>query len=474
MILRECSVIDAYDYCSVQSAALLFFSLKSFEDHVRAHIDVAAAEGDDEVILLRVVHDILGDILEGVNADAAFDLRAEVGVVDIVGVGFANRQDLRNDRDVRDAQRLREVVEQERGAGEGVRLEDRPDLAEAHLHRGAQCCGQLCGMMREVVGYRDALRRAEDLKAAVYAGELAEILRDLRGLCAEIMRAGCGGESVVDIMSAGDLQVDLAEQLALVHQVELFIRALAVSEVHGVVVVGFSEAEGDHRELYVFDRVEDVLVIAVVDDKPRGQVTELVEALFDIVERFEVVEMICVDVGDDGDIRIQLEEGIDIFARLADDDIALTDIAVAAEERQLAADDRGGIEARSDQRLAEHSGGRGLAVGTRDRDGAVVAAGDDTEHHRALDGGDAFFFSRNKLGVILLDGGGVDDQLSAFNVFSLMTHKYRDAVRADAVESLALIRVGAGELKALAVQDLCERAHSRAADADKMDPFDII
>ena len=277
-----------------------------------------------------MVDDVLCDLFKGVEADAALHLRAEVGVIDVIGVGLANRQDLGDDRDVGDRQRLGEVVQQQRGAGEGVRLEYRPNLAEAHFHRGAEGRGQLCGMMCKVVGYRDALRRAENLKAAVNAGELAEILRDLRRLRTEIMRTGGGGESVVDIMSAGNLQVDLAEQLAFMHQVEFFIRALAVPEVHRIVIVCLAETEGDHRDRDVLDRVEDVFIVAVVDDQSRRQVTEYVEALFDVVERFEVVEVIRVDISDDGNVRIELEEGVDIFARLAHDDIALTDIAVAA------------------------------------------------------------------------------------------------------------------------------------------------
>ena len=202
--------------------------------------------------------------------------------------------------------------------------------------------------------------------------------------------------------------------------------------------------------------------------------TELVEALFDVVERFEVVEVIRVDIGDDGDVRGQLEEGVNILARLAYDDIALTDIAVAAEVGELTADDRGRIKARADQQLTEHRGGGGFAVRAGDRDRAVVAAGHDTEHHTALDGGDALLFCGNQFGVILLDCGSVYDQLRALDILRLMTHVYGDAVAADTVERFALIAVGAREDEALAVQNLCQRAHSRAADTDEVDAFDII
>ena len=162
------------------------------------------------------------------------------------------------------------------------------------------------------------------------AGEFAEVFGDLLGRCAEIVRAGGTGEGVVDIVSARYHEVDLTELFALVHEVELFVRALDVAQVDGVVVVCFTEAEGDHRQGDVLDRVKDVLVVAVVDDQSGGQMTEFVEALLDVVERLEVVEVVGVDVGDNGDVGVELEEGVDVLTRLTNDDVALTDIAVAA------------------------------------------------------------------------------------------------------------------------------------------------
>ena len=58
--------------------------------------------------------------------------------------------------------------------------------------------------------------------------------------------------------------------------------------------------------------------------------------------------------------------------------------------------------------------------------------------------------------------------------FAATSSGYFDAVAFDPLERIALVAVGTGQLKALAVQDLCQRAHSRAAYADKVDSLDII
>ena len=421
-----------------------------------------------------MIDDILRDLLKGVDAQAARHLGAEVGVVDVVGVGLAHGEDLADDRDVRYGQRGGKVVEQQCGSAVGVGLEDRPYLLVAHLHRGGERGGQLGGMMRKVVGDRDASRCAEDLKAAVHAGELVQILGDLLRRRAQIVGAGGGGEGIIDIVAAGHLQVDLTELLAPVHEVELFIRAHDIAQIRGVVVVRLAETEGDRRQLCIFDRLQHVLVVTVDDQGVRGQVAELVERLLDIIQGLEVIKVIGVDVEDDRDIGRQLEEGIDIFARLTDDDIAVTDVAVAADEGQLAADDGGGVEAGADQHLTEHRGGGRLAVRSADGDAALIAAGDDAQHDAALDGGDALFARGDQLGVILLDGGGVDNQLGALDILGAVTHMHGNAVALDAVEGIALVHIRSAELKALAVQYLGEGAHPRPADADEVDALDMI
>ena len=108
------------------------------------------------------------------------------------------------------------------------------------------------------------------------------------------------------------------------------------------------------------------------------------------------------------------------------------------------------------------------------RDTSLVAARHDSQHDRAFDRGDALLSRCDQLGIILFDSRRVDDQLRAFDVLGTVTHVDRDPVAADAVERFALVGVGTGKDEAFAVQDLCQRTHSRAADADEMDAFDII
>ena len=208
--------------------------------------------------------------------------------------------------------------------------------------------------------------------------------------------------------------------------------------------------------------------------QPEVLQAELVEGLDDVVERAEVVEVVAVDVQNDAERGVQLQEGVDIFAGLADHGVALADAAVAADEGQLAADDGARVAARLDQDLREHAGRGRLAVRAGDGDGVRKLLREQAEHHRALERRDALFARGDKLRVILLCGGGVDDELRVADVLGAVAHADRDAVAADALERVGFVDVAAGDHIALMVEDLRHRAHARAADAHKVQAFDCI
>ena len=202
--------------------------------------------------------------------------------------------------------------------------------------------------MSEVVGYGDSARGAEDFETAVNSAELREVLGNALGACAEVMSNRCRRKSVVDIVSAWYHKLDFGELFASVHKVKLFVNTLICADVGGIVVVRIVHTEAELFDFDILETVDGILVVAVVDNELRGLVSEFVERLLDIVEVLEIVEVVCVDVEYNRDIRRHLKEGVHVLARFAHDDIAVTDVAVAADERKLAADNRRGVEARAD------------------------------------------------------------------------------------------------------------------------------
>ncbi len=113
------------------------------------------------------------------------------------------------------------------------------------------------------------------------------------------------------------------------------MNALVGAEVDRAVVAVFAEAEGDLVELNVPDGVECILVVAVDNEQTRGQLSELLKGLLDVVEVLEVVEVVGVDVEDNRDEGIKFEEGVNVLASLTDDDVALTYLPCVPETAML-------------------------------------------------------------------------------------------------------------------------------------------
>ncbi len=168
---------------------------------------------------------------------------------------------------------------------------------------------------------------------------------------------------------------------------------------------------------------------------------------------------------------MELKEGIDVLARLADDDIRLSGAPVPADQRELSPDDGGRVLPGFQKNLRDHRGGRGFAVCSGDGDGLREMPRHHAEHHGPLHHGDSLVARRDQLRIILLDRRGVDDQLRALHVFGPLPHEDGDAVASDSGEGVGLAGIGTGQPVPFMQQDFGDRAHAGPADPHKMDSF---
>ena len=184
--------------------------------------------------------------------------------------------------------------------------------------------------------------------------------------------------------------------------------------------------------------------------------------------------MIVVNVQHNGQVGGQFEEGLGILTGLDDDVIALTGLAVAVDEGQLAADDGRGVAARQLQRGGDHGRGGRLAVGAGDADAVLVQAADIAQQDAALHGGDAVGIGGVQLHVVLRDGGRVDHEVGADDVVGAMAQRDLHAHLPLVADDAAIQHITAGDDISLGVQDLDQRVHAAAAAADEVDLLHII
>ncbi len=141
----------------------------------------------------------------------------------------------------------------------------------------------------------------------------------------------------------------------------------------------------------------------------------LLEGLF----RAVVVEMVGVDVRDEGDRGVVEQEGAVGFIRFHYEVRAGAARGADTERADHSPVDEARIRPEGEHRGHDHGGGGGLAVGARDRHHPVVT-GEPGEGLRAVHDRQTTIASRPVLWVVLADRPGDDDRVGAIDVFGSM------------------------------------------------------
>ena len=190
------------------------------------------------------------------------------------------------------------------------------------------------------------------------------------------------------------------------------------------------------------------------------------------VEGLEMVEMLGIDIGHDGDVGRQLEEGAVGFVGLDHHPVAGAEPRIGAIGIDDAAIDDGGIEAAGIEQGGDQRGRGGLAVGAGDGDAALEAhqLGQHLRppHHRK-----PLRPRRHQFGIVALDRRGHDDHIGAVHVPRRMADRHRDALVAQPLDVRAFGDVRALHGVAEIGEHLGDAAHADAADADEMDRADV-
>ena len=110
------------------------------------------------------------------------------------------------------------------------------------------------------------------------------------------------------------------------------------------------------------------VVVGTGDQQPRHLSGERVEGPHVRLRRAEVVQVVCLHIGDDRHLWVVGDEGSVAFVCLGDEDVARAVVRVRAGLVEIAADGERGVGAAVLQGDREHRGRRRLSVRTRDGD----------------------------------------------------------------------------------------------------------
>ena len=239
-----------------------------------------------------------------------------------------------------------------------------------------------------------------------------------------------------------------------------------------IVVVALVNAEAYHiLARNARNRLERILVVAVVNDSLGSHLREGVERLDYVVDIFEIFKMICIHVENYSYVRIELEKMILKFAGLANHIFRIADSAVAVNEGKLSADYGRGILAALHHNLSEHGGNRRLAVSAANAVTVGIKPCHRTEKIGSFNGRDRRIFRRNKLRVVGENSRRVYNQLCSLYIFRPLTECDRYSETAYSRKRIRFVIVRAGKLVALFMKYFGKRTHTRSADAYKMYSF---
>ncbi len=217
--------------------------------------------------------------------------------------------------------------------------------------------------------------------------------------------------------------------------------------------------------------------IAVDDQTAVGgqQLGKPAEGLPDMVDVPEKIQMICIHIEDDADLREKTQETVGVLTGLRDKIAGLANPDVPADRGQDAAHGDGGVTAAFQQDVGDHGCGRGLAVGAGDGDGHLIIGHDLPQEFGAGQHGDSIFHGTGVLRVIRVDSGCVDHQAdAAAYVGGALSDLDAGPFFGEPFGQGALFCIGAGDCETVLQQDLGQSAHADPPDADEMHVYGMV
>ena len=288
---------------------------------------------------------------------------------------LARRIDLGHDHHIGVVETGAEVAEQVGQARIAVWLDDGDHPALGYRARGLQHRGDLHRMVAIVVDDPHPVGDAGGREAAPHPAETGQALADILRAHRQLTRHGDGGQRVHRIVVAGhgQVQIDVAHRLGVMgmdHHVEP-----ATVRAHGQVLgadLGLRiDAVGDEPAvLHAAGHRLDVGMVGADRGEAieRDVLHEILEALLHRVEVAPVVQVLGVDVGDDGHGGFQLQERAVALVGLDHDPVTGPNLRVGAIGVDDPAVDHGRVQPAGVQQGRHHRGRGSLAVRAADGD----------------------------------------------------------------------------------------------------------
>ena len=258
-----------------------------------------------------------------------------------------------------------------------------------------------------------------------------------------------------------------AEHLPIVTDIKRRHPVLIEFDVRRVIITVFAQPKG-HDVVQITNHLIDKRIRVISDNgsAARHQMREFVKRTDNVVDILKIIQMIGIDIQDNFDFWFQTQEAVHIFAGFCNKVTTVTDLDVAADLGQIAADQNGRLELRALEDQGNHRSGRGFTMGTGYRNAVFIFLHQKSQHLRPRENRDSAFFRAFHFGIIVTDGRREHQKVCLLHILRAVSDKYPRALARQSDSLRGFFHVRTADLITSGQQNFCNRRKTDASDAD--------
>ena len=368
-------------------------------------------------------------------------------------------------------QHAAEIIAQQLGAGEAVRLEEDDQAIRVQALGCLYCGGDFRGVVTVVVHDAVVLGKVLGLEAAAGAGKGGKAAADAGEVCTHFHGGGSGCQGVEHIVAAGDAQLHAAQFSALVVDgVE------SAASLHGNIrggVVCILPAVGNAVGVLAAD-IGSAGIALAVEYGAAGLAAERVEHLLNVVQVAVEIQVLGLHVQHNAVLGDVVHKRAVRFIAFSNQVIAVgIPVGIGAQHGDFGTHIVAGAQASLAEQVGGEGGGGGLAVSTG-YDYALLVVENGCQAFGAAQAQAAQLAGGGECHVILADGAGVNDDFCIGHGISAVGAGEGEAALLQAFRFLAGYTVAAAYAVPHFQEHACDAAHAGTCYTDKMNAHRVV
>ena len=336
---------------------------------------------------------------------------------------------------------------------------------------GMKSCFNFCRMMCIIVYDRNPCNFSFILETAVCSCETSKSLDDhFFGKTKKMTEGNCC-QCIGNIVDARHFQIIAANLNAIAQNGEGSMSIFVISDICCLIICIMFQTISDHitwkipNDIFIFRSI-------CIDDQctvSRKKLCKAAEGMTDIVNILKEIQMVCIHIQDNTDLREKAQKAVCVFAGFCDKSLRIAYADVSADSRKNTShtDSRVTVSCKKNVRYHRCCGCFSMSSGNGNR--SIIIPHDLPEKLCTCEHWKSFFLCTGKFRVVRMDSCGIYHNIYVIgNVCGTLSVIDGGSLFLQCLGKRTGFGIGTGNDKILAEKNLGQSAHADAADTDKM------